>query len=78
MPPFCYDNGYSSIYLPNRFGHNSVDEIDLEWYKFSPIIKVSITKTCLYNFDTFKPHFYKVKLGFTGLYIFCLFMLKKT
>ena len=24
-----------------------------------------ITKTCLYNFDPFKPHFYKVKLGFT-------------
>ena len=27
-----------------------------------------ITKTCLYNFDTLKPHFYIVKLGFTGVY----------
>ena len=27
-----------------------------------------ITKTCLYNFDPFKPHFYIVKLGFTGIY----------
>ena len=27
-----------------------------------------ITKTCLYNFDPFKPHFYIVKLGFTGVY----------
>ena len=28
-----------------------------------------ITKTCLYNFDPLKPHFYIVKLGFTGVYI---------
>ena len=26
-------------------------------------------KTCLYNFDPFKPHFHIVKLGFTGVYI---------
>ena len=26
-------------------------------------------KTCLYNFDPHKPHFYTVKLGFTGVYI---------
>ena len=30
-----------------------------------------ITKTCLYNFDPLKPHFYIVKLGFTGVYIIC-------
>ena len=28
-----------------------------------------ITKTRLYNFDPLKPHFYIVKLGFTGVYI---------
>ena len=28
-----------------------------------------ITKTRLYNFDPLKPHFYLVKLGFTGVYI---------
>ena len=28
----------------------------------------SITKTRLYNFDPLKPHFYTVKLGFTGVY----------
>ena len=28
-----------------------------------------ITKTRLYNFDPRKPHFYIVKLGFTGVYI---------
>ena len=31
-----------------------------------------ITKTYLYNFDPLKPHFYIVKLGFTGVYIICL------
>ena len=30
-----------------------------------------ITKTYLYNFDPLKPHFYIVKLGFTGVYIIC-------
>ena len=28
-----------------------------------------ITKTCLYSFDPLKPHFYIVKIGFTGVYI---------
>ena len=31
-----------------------------------------ITKTCLYNFDPRKPHFYIVKLGFTRVYIIFL------
>ena len=31
-----------------------------------------ITKTSLYNFDPLKPHFYIVKLGFTGVYIIFL------
>ena len=30
---------------------------------------VFITKTRPYNFDPLKPHFYIVKLGFTGVYI---------
>ena len=34
---------------------------------------LSITKTCLYNFDPLKPHFYIVKPGFTGVYIILLF-----
>ena len=28
-----------------------------------------ITKTCLYKYDPIEPHFYIVKLGFTGVYI---------
>ena len=32
----------------------------------------TITKTYLYNFDPLKPHFYIVKLGFTGVCIIFL------
>ena len=40
---------------------------------------LGITKTRLYNFDSLKPHFYIVKLGFTGVYIiFLIFAKKKT
>ena len=34
--------------------------------------RANITKTRLYNFDPLKPHFYIVKLGFTGVYIIFL------
>ena len=33
---------------------------------------VLITKTRLYNFDPLEPHFYIVKLGFTGVCIIFL------
>ena len=33
------------------------------------ILFIIITKTCLYNFDPLQPHFYIVKLAFTGVYI---------
>ena len=41
--------------------------------KFFPVrVDLFITKTCLYNFDPHKPHFYIGKLGFTGVYIIFL------
>ena len=54
------------------------------WYLISPhplhsalkfqvnCLRLHITKTYLYNFDPLKPHFYIVKLGFTGVYIIFL------
>ena len=45
--------------------------------KYAPyvvlIAVVLITKTCLYTFDSFKPHLYIVKLGYI---LFFLFLLK--
>ena len=37
-----------------------------------PDIFYYITKICLYNVDPLKPHFYIVKLGFTGVNIIFL------
>ena len=37
-----------------------------------------ITKTRLYNFDPLEPHFYIVKLGFTGVYIIFLISAQNT
>ena len=39
---------------------------------FNVINSIIITKTRLYNFDPLQPHFYIVKLGFTGVYIIFL------
>ena len=36
----------------------------------------NITKTCLYHFDPLKPHFYIVKLRFTGYTLFSYFCSK--
>ena len=44
---------------------------------YSVIYKILITKTCLYNFDPLKLHFYIVKLGFTGVYIIFLISSQK-
>ena len=38
---------------------------------------IYITKTNLYNFEPLKPHFYIVKLGFTGVYNVFLISAKK-
>ena len=45
----------------------------MHWLSWEPLCEPSfyvfITKTCLYNFDPLKPHFYIVKLRFTRVYI---------
>ena len=44
--------------------------------KANRTISETITKTRLYSFDPLKPHFYIVKLGFTGVYIIFLILLE--
>ena len=52
----------------------------IPWYEYTAYGRTSmtrLTKIWLYNFDSLKPHFYIVKLGFTGVYIiFFLFLLE--
>ena len=45
---------------------------DARIFRLAKLFLLVITKTRRYNFDHLKPHFYKVKLGFTGVYIIFL------
>ena len=48
-------------------------EIEMRMIKAEePISCTYITKTYLYNFDSLKPHFYIVKLGFAGVQVIFL------
>ena len=55
--------GASNEYLQQMFSWTNKNEI--------------ITKTRLYNCYPLKPHFYIVKLGFTGVYVICLILAQK-
>ena len=50
----------------------SISESPFDFETTRADCSVIITKTCLYNFHPLKPHFYIVKLGFTGVYIIFL------
>ena len=74
---------FYQIFLDMQLGHNKetldFGDIDLI-YKVTAVEETEnsmgnncfITKTCLYNVYPLKPHFYIVKLGFTGVYIIVL------
>ena len=51
----------------------SVNTVIIIAFYFITSILVFITKTCLYNFDPLKPHFYIIKPGFIGVYIIYFF-----
>ena len=70
-------SGRSLMYARNSMGPRTdpcgtPDDIGMSFDLF-----FSITKTCLYNFYPLKPHFYIVKLGFTGVYIIFLISAQK-
>ena len=41
-----------------------------------PKVLISIMKTCPYNVYPLEPHFYIAKLGYAGVYLFFLFLLR--
>ena len=67
----CLMSSHAIIYFVSRYGGWGSDLLTLikshdcckRFEKKIPYI----TKTYLYNFDPLKPHFYIVKLGFTGV-----------
>ena len=60
LEEFCRD-------WKKEFQSPTVNEPSL--FKQLRLYCIFITKTWLYNFDPLEPHFYIVKLGFTGVYI---------
>ena len=69
----CWHGPWHDVCPFHHFRHRPVMYFDAYqiWrtYMFLPILGLAITKTHLYNVDPLKPHFYIVKLGFTGVYI---------
>ena len=63
-------------YVCEIWGFGKCKEIEEFIFKFCKKL-LNITKTRLYNFDPLKPHFYIVKLGFTGVYIIFLISAQK-
>ena len=53
---------------------NSLQIIQRDKWELLPYC---ITKTCLYNFEPLKPHFYVIKLGFRVVYIIFLISAQK-
>ena len=68
-----YDNPYS-IYKKRTF-----DQVFSNWTRMAASclhFDHNIMKTCPWNEYPLTPHFYIVKLGFTGVYIIFLFLLQ--
>ena len=58
--------------------HLSPEMVQKTNHHDGPLQKIhTLPKTRLYNFDPLKPHFYIVKLGFTGVYIIFLISAQK-
>ena len=55
-----------------KYSNNTELKYDKTQWLNDSMTRTSITKTYLYNFDPLKPHFYIVKLGFTGVNIIFL------
>ena len=63
-------------YRPGQFQtFQELRRLDLSWNQYFTPGNDSITKTSPCNEHPLTPHFYIVKLGFTGVYIIFLFLL---
>ena len=71
--PFCRTELFRKSCIPSGVAlWNSLHESLRNSSSLNSFKCQIITKTCLYNFDPLKPHFYIVKLRFTGVYIIFL------
>ena len=70
-------NGLYIVFLITAQKHRLWVPIRIALPLDQPVRIKYITKTCLYDFDPLKPHFYTVNLGFTGVYIIFLISAQK-
>ena len=78
-------NAYKCLFTYNACDRSSRDcRLTLKLFnRFSQIFSFlflsffTIRKTCPCNIYPLKPHFYIVKLGYAGVYLFFLFLLEK-
>ena len=61
----CIDEYYK--FYGDRLRLGDQDLLNVYFHFHNRELYFIITKTCLYNFDPLKSHFYIVKLGFTGI-----------
>ena len=66
-----------NLCFEQKYEKNTRCFLSENFHLFGDKIFSIITKTRLYNFDLLKPHFYIVKLGFTGVYIIFLISAQK-
>ena len=63
----------NKIQIKQKYRDSSLNRVSLVFLTNKNRLFLSyITKTCLYSIDPLKPHFYIVKLGFTGVYLIFL------
>ena len=61
-----------------NFSKSTIRSLNVPKFRIENMVYcvIHITTTRLYKFDPLKPHFYIVKLGFTGVYIILFILLK--
>ena len=69
MPVILITSSWKRLFTLLVVGRLCSMSVALSRQLFSTYHSNFISKTRLYTFDPLKPHFYTVKLGFTGVYI---------
>ena len=64
--------------MDEKISWDTVDVVSRTSHSENNLTKTQfiIRITCPYNTYPLKPHFYKVKLGYAGVYLFFLFLLQ--
>ena len=76
-PSFCKSPSQDDLVCLEIGSHSYLCSQTLSLLRHALVMVIYITKTCLYNFDPCKHHFYVVKLGFIGVYIIFLISAQK-